>query len=50
MERGAVEGPVDCVIRDDVVQALNEMKTENTQDLKMCHWSWMPLAEKQEFK
>ena len=39
MEEDAVKGPVVCVSRVQVLQALNEMKTKKTLDLIKCHWS-----------
>ena len=33
-EGNAVEGPVDCVNRDEVVQALKEVTTEKPLDLQ----------------
>ena len=37
MEGDAVEGPVVCVSREEVLQALNEMKTGRPLDPKMQH-------------
>ena len=39
VEGDAVEGPVVCVGREEVLQALNEMKTGKASDLQMCYWS-----------
>ena len=39
VEGDAVEGPGDCISRDLVAQALNEMKTGNPLGLQMYHWS-----------
>ena len=39
MERDAVESPVDCVCRDELVQVLSEVKTERDSGLLMYHWS-----------
>ena len=42
----AVEGPVDCVGRDEVVQALNEMNAGKGLDVQMYHWSeLLPLLK-----
>ena len=38
METDALEGPVVCVSRVEVVQALNEMEKKSL-DLQMNHWS-----------
>ena len=37
MEGDAVEGPVVCVSRDKMLQALNEMKTGKPLDLQKYH-------------
>ena len=37
MEGDAVEGQVVCVNREEVLQALNEMKTEKPLDLQKYH-------------
>ena len=42
MEEDAVERPIVCVSRQDVLQALNEMKTP--LDLQMYHRSRLLLA------
>ena len=39
VEGVAVEDPVDCVCRDEVVQELNEVKQEKPLDLQIYHWS-----------
>ena len=39
VEGDAVEGPVVCVSREEVLQSLNEMKTLISLDLQVYHWS-----------
>ena len=39
MEGDAVEGPVVCVGRQEVLQALNEIKTGITLEQQMNNWS-----------
>ena len=39
VEGDAVEGPIDCIGRDKLVQALKEIRMEKTLDLLMHHWS-----------
>ena len=39
VEGDAVEGPVDCVSGEEVMQMLNGMKTEKLQNLQMYNWS-----------
>ena len=40
VEGDAVEGPVVCVSREEVLQALNEMKKgKKNLDLQKYHWS-----------
>ena len=39
VEGDAVEGPVVCVCREEVMQALDEMKTGKHLDLQQYHWS-----------
>ena len=39
VEGDAVEGPVVCVSREEVLQALNETKTGKALDLQKYHYS-----------
>ena len=44
VEGDAVEGTVVCASREEVLQALNEVKRGKALDLQKYHWSWLLLV------